>query len=193
VSRKSEIKRRTKETDIALSLDLDGTGQSSIMTGVGFFDHMLTLLARHGGFDLDLKASGDTHVDYHHTVEDAGIVLGQALKEALGDKVGIERYGSTSVPMDEALARVSVDLGGRPYLVFQVGFPTEKAGDFDIGLVEEFLQAFVNNAAMNLHVEAPYGRNTHHIAEAVFKGVARALRTAVKVTGTDIPSTKGTI
>jgi len=191
VERKAEIARKTRETDIRLQINLDGSGASTVATGIGFFDHMLTLFSRHSGIDLDVQASGDTHVDYHHTVEDVGICLGLALKEAVGDKKGIERYGSAAVPMDEALARVALDLGGRPFLVCNVTFPTEKVGDFDISLVEEFLQALVNNAAMNLHIDAPYGKNTHHISEAVFKGVARALKTAVRITGTEIPSTKG--
>lgn len=193
MTRKTSLNRKTKETSIQLALDLDGQGRSVIETGIGFLDHMLTLLARHSDMDLEVKASGDTQVDYHHTVEDAGIVLGQALKDALGDKAGVERYGWAMVPMDESLARAAVDLSGRAYLVFRVEFPTEKAGDFDMGLIEEFMQALVNNAAINLHVEVPYGRNAHHIAEAVFKALARALKQAVKITGKDIPSTKGTL
>ncbi len=193
MARTASVQRKTRETDIRVEVNLDGDGSSKVMTGIGFFDHMLTLLARHSAIDLQVKASGDTHIDYHHTVEDVGIALGEALRESLGDKKGIERYGSAAVPMDEAIARVAVDLGGCAYLVFKVDFPTEKVGDFDIGLVEEFMQAVANNGAMNLHIEAPYGRDTHHISEAVFKGLARALRTAVRVTGTDIPSTKGKI
>jgi len=187
------VKRKTRETDIVLSLRLDGRGEAHILTGIGFFDHMLTLFARHSGVDLDVKASGDTQVDFHHTVEDVGIALGQALREALGDKAGIERYGWAMVPMDESLARVALDLSGRAYLVFKADFPSEKTGEFDVSLVEEFMQAVVNNAAMNLHVEVPYGRNAHHISEAVFKALARALRHAIRVTGTDVPSTKGTL
>ena len=193
MARKASVKRKTRETDIRLSLDLDGKGDSSILTGVGFLDHMLTLLSRHSGIDLEVKAAGDTQVDYHHTVEDVGIAVGQALKDALGDKSGLERYGWATVPMDESLARVAVDLGGRAYLVFKVEFPTEKAGDFDMGLIEEFMQALANNAALNLHIEVPYGRNAHHISEAVFKALARALRQATRVTGGGIPSTKGTL
>lgn len=193
MARKASVKRKTRETDIRLSLDLDGNGDSSILTGVGFLDHMLTLLSRHSGIDLEVKAAGDTQVDYHHTVEDVGIAVGQALKDALGDKSGLERYGWATVPMDESLARVAVDLGGRAYLVFKVEFPTEKAGDFDMGLIEEFMQALANNAALNLHIEVPYGRNAHHISEAVFKALARALRQATRVTGGGIPSTKGTL
>jgi imidazoleglycerol-phosphate dehydratase len=193
VARKATVKRKTRETDINLLLNIDGKGDAKVFTGVGFLDHMLTLLSRHGGFDLDVKAAGDTNVDYHHTVEDVGIALGQALKEALGDKSGIERYGWAMVPMDESLARVAVDLGGRPYLVFKAEFPSEKSGEFDAALVEEFMQALANNAAINLHIDVPYGRNTHHISEAIFKALARALRQAVKVTGGGIPSTKGTL
>lgn len=193
MARKASIKRKTRETDIQVSLGLDGSGESAILTGIGFLDHMLTLVARHGGIDLDIKASGDTEVDFHHTVEDTAIALGQTLKEALGAKTGIERYGWATIPMDESLAHVALDLGGRPYLVFNVQFPAEKTGDFDMGLIEEFMQAFANNAAMNLHVDVPYGRNAHHIAEAVFKAFARALRQATRVTGTGVPSTKGTL
>ena len=193
MAREAKVERKTRETDISLRVNLDGTGASTITTGIGFFDHMLTLFSRHSGIDLYVTAEGDTHVDYHHTVEDVGICLGQATKKALGDKAGIERYGSVAVPMDEALARVAVDLGGRPYLVFNAVFPTEKVGEFDISLVEEFMQALAANAGMNLHVDVPYGKNTHHIAEAVFKGAARALKTALAVTGTDVPSTKGTL
>ena len=193
MARKASVTRKTRETDIHLTLNLDGKGVANVLTGIGFLDHMLALLGRHGGFDLDVKASGDTQVDYHHTVEDVGIALGQALKEALGDKAGVERYGSADVPMDESLARVAVDLGGRPYLVYKVEFPSEKTGDFDTSLIEEFMQAVVNNAGINLHIEVPYGRNAHHIAEAVFKALAKALRQAARVTGTDIPSTKGTL
>lgn len=193
MARTASVKRKTRETDIVLSLRLDGRGEAHILTGIGFFDHMLTLFARHSGVDLDVKASGDTQVDFHHTVEDVGIALGQALREALGDKAGIERYGWAMVPMDESLARVALDLSGRAYLVFRADFPSEKTGEFDVSLVEEFMQAVVNNAAMNLHVEVPYGRNAHHISEAVFKALARALRHAIRVTGTDVPSTKGTL
>ena len=193
MARKASVKRKTRETDIRLSLDLDGKGDSSVLTGVGFLDHMLTLLSRHSGIDLEVKAAGDTQVDYHHTVEDVGIAVGQALKDALGDKSGLERYGWATVPMDESLARVAVDLGGRAYLVFKVEFPTEKAGDFDMGLIEEFMQALANNAALNLHIEVPYGRNAHHISEAVFKALARALRQAIRISGGGVPSTKGTL
>lgn len=193
MARTAKIERKTKETDITLTVELDGSGAADVSTGIGFFDHMLTLLAHHSKIDLALKASGDTEVDYHHTVEDVGIVLGQAILKALGDKKGIERFGAASLPMDEAIARVSLDLGGRPYLVFKAEFPAEKVGDFDSGLVEEFMQAFAVNGACNLHIEVPYGKNTHHVSEAIFKGLARALRQAVRITGTDVPSTKGTL
>jgi len=193
VARKSSVARKTRETDIRVTLNLDGEGKSGVTSGIGFLDHMLTLLARHSKLDLEVKAAGDTQVDYHHTVEDVGIALGQALKEALGDKAGIERYGWAMVPMDESLARVALDLGGRAYLVFNVQFPAEKAGDFDMALIEEFMQALANNAGMNLHVEVPYGRNAHHISESVFKALAKSLAQAVRVTGKDVPSTKGTL
>lgn len=193
MARKSSVARKTRETDIRVTLNLDGEGKSGVTSGIGFLDHMLTLLARHSKLDLEVKAAGDTQVDYHHTVEDVGIALGQALKEALGDKAGIERYGWAMVPMDESLARVALDLGGRAYLVFNVQFPAEKAGDFDMALIEEFMQALANNAGMNLHVEVPYGRNAHHISESVFKALAKSLAQAVRVTGKDVPSTKGTL
>jgi imidazoleglycerol-phosphate dehydratase len=187
--------RRTKETRVRLSLDLDGEGRSSVKTGVGFLDHMLDLLAKHAVFDLDLRASGDTHVDAHHTVEDVGICLGKAIAAALGDKVGIRRFGSAAVPMDEALAEVHLDISGRPFLVFEVTFPTERTGEFDAPLTEEFLRALAVHAALTLHVRVPYGKNTHHIVEAVFKALACALREAValdpRVRG--VPSTKGTL
>ena len=192
--RTSSITRKTNETDITLELDLDG-GSYTNETGVGFFDHMLDHVAKHGRFGLTVRASGDTHIDDHHTVEDVGIVLGQALREAVGDKKGIERYGFASVPMDESLARVSVDLSGRAALVFDVDFVGEagKIGSFDTQLVEEFLNALAGNALMNLHVEVPHGTNNHHIAEAIFKALGRALRQAVAITGDDVPSTKGSL
>jgi len=193
VSRSAKESRKTKETDVSVSLDLDGQGRSAASTTVGFLDHMLDLLGRHAGLDLDVKATGDTHVDAHHTVEDVGICLGKALAAALGDKRGIRRFGQASVPMDEALADVSLDLSGRPFLVFNATFPTEKTGGFDAQLVEEFLRALAVNAGLTLHVRVPCGRDTHHIAEAIFKGLARALRDAValdpRVAG--VPSTKG--
>lgn len=192
--RQANLHRKTNETDITLSLDLDG-GEYRIHTGVGFFDHMLTHIARHGRFGLTVTARGDTHIDDHHTVEDVGIVLGQAIEKALGDKKGIERYGFASVPMDESLARVSVDLSGRPALVFKVQFADSggKIGSFDTQLVREFLNALVNHGRLNCHVEVPHGENNHHIAEAIFKALGRSLREAVKVTGTEVPSTKGVL
>lgn len=193
--RKSEIKRTTKETDIYLELDIDGSGKSQIDTGIGFLDHMLSLFSKHGLFDLKVKATGDLNVDGHHTAEDIGIVLGQAIKEALGDKQSIKRYGWSLLPMDEALAMVAVDLGGRPFLAFDACFTNSRVGDMDTELVEEFFRALSNNAGMNLHIKVMYGSNNHHIAEAIFKAFAKALDDA---TGIDsriegIMSTKGAI
>jgi imidazoleglycerol-phosphate dehydratase len=187
--------RKTKETDIDVSLDLDGEGRTAIATGVGFLDHMLELFGRHAVVDLEVRAAGDVHVDAHHTVEDVGICIGKALLAALGDKRGIRRFGSASVPMDEALAEVSLDISGRPYLVFQATLPTEKTGGFDSQLVEEFLRALAVNAGLTLHVRVPYGRNTHHVVEAIFKALARAVREAVATDPRvpDVPSTKGTL
>jgi imidazoleglycerol-phosphate dehydratase len=195
MSRTGKIQRRTAETEIELSLDLDGSGASQIDTGVGFFDHMLTLLARHASIDLDVKAQGDLHVDQHHTVEDVGICFGQALKQALGDKAGIRRYGHFTLPMEETLATTAIDLSGRYYLVFNAQFPTAKIGDFDSELVEDFWQAVAANCLCNLHVTVHYGRNSHHIAEAIFKATARALRMAVEKDprSKGVPSTKGTL
>ena len=195
--RTATVSRKTNETDISLSLCLDG-GTYKIQTGVGFFDHMLDHVARHGRLGLELSATGDTHIDDHHTVEDVGIVLGQALAQALGDKRGVERFGFASVPMEDALARVSVDLSGRPALVFDVRPPafregTGKIGSFDTQLVREFLAAMVNNGLFNCHVEVPHGDNHHHISEAIFKSLGRALRQAVAVTGDQISSTKGVL
>ncbi len=190
--RTAKIHRKTHETDIALELNLDG-GKYAHETGVGFFDHMLDHVARHGRFGLTIKADGDYHIDDHHTVEDVGIVLGQALAQALGDKKGIERYGFASVPMDEALARVSIDLSGRAALVFNVQFNADKIGTFETQLVAEFLNAFTANGRFACHVEVPHGANAHHVAEAIFKALGRALRDAVRITGTDIPSTKGSL
>jgi imidazoleglycerol-phosphate dehydratase len=194
--RSATISRQTKETRIELSLNLDGTGESSPSTGVGFFDHMLDLLARHSLIDLTVKAEGDLHVDQHHTVEDVGIVLGQALDKSLGDKRGIHRYGSATVPMDESLATVTVDLSGRAAFVFNVAFTGDAIGTFSVELVEEFLKALATTARMNLHVNVPYGTNNHHIAEAVFKALARALRQAVEIDprrADQVPSTKGSL
>ena len=194
--RNSYIQRKTAETDIKLSLELDGSGKSDIDTGCGFLDHMLTLFASHGRFDLEISCKGDTYVDYHHTTEDIGIALGQAFKDALGDKKGICRYGFMILPMDEALVLSAVDISGRPYLNFNAEFNTEKIGDFDTELVKEFFYGFVRSADMTLHIKMFEGENSHHLAEAIFKGTARALRAAVAVDESfkdEIPSTKGTL
>ncbi len=195
--RKASIQRKTNETDIDLSLDLDG-GSYTNQTGVGFLDHMLDHIGKHGRVALNVKATGDTHIDDHHTVEDVGIVLGQAIDQAVGDKRGIERYGYAVVPMDESLARVALDLSGRAALVFRVQFQSfgedpAAIGKFDVQLIEEFFNAVAQNAKMNLHIEVPWGSNNHHIAEAIFKAFGRALRQAVAITGDEIPSTKGTL
>ena len=194
--RKAAVKRKTKETDIAVSIDLDGTGASSIATGIGFLDHMLDLLARHARIDIEVKANGDLHIDHHHTTEDVGIALGQAVKQALGDMKGITRYADVHVPMDEALTRVAIDISGRPFLVFDAAFTRDKVGTFDTELVREWFQAFAMNAAVTLHVATLYGSNDHHIAESCFKGLARALRAAVAIdprAAHEVPSTKGTL
>jgi imidazoleglycerol-phosphate dehydratase len=195
MSRIFEITRKTAETDITLKLSVDGTGKSCVDTGIGFFDHMLTLFSKHGLFDLEVKARGDLEVDCHHTVEDIGIVLGQALKDALGRKEGIRRYGTSVVPMDETLASVSVDLGGRPYLVFNANYSNEGAGGMDAGLVKEFFRAVAVNAGMNIHVNVHYGSNNHHIIEAIFKAFARALDEATRADSRidGVMSTKGTL
>jgi len=190
-NRRAETHRQTKETDIRCELNLDGVGRYEIDTGVGFLDHMLTHLSKHGKLDLAVKATGDLHVDAHHTTEDIGICLGDCLVDAVGDKKGIARYGYSSVPMEDALANVSLDLSGRPACVYNVEYRSGKIGDFDVELIEEFLRAFSNSGKFNLHVNVPYGTNSHHIAEAIFKALGQALATAVKVVGTDIPSTKG--
>jgi len=181
MSRKASIERVTKETQIRLSLNLDGKGKAKICTSVPFLDHMLDLFTRHGLFDIEVDAKGDIDIDFHHTVEDIGIVLGQAFKEALGDKKGIHRYGQATVPMDETLAAVAIDLSGRPYLVYNVRIPKVKIGEFDVELVREFFQAFVNNCGANLHINVMYGENVHHILEACFKAAARALDQATLV------------
>ncbi|MBM4104357.1 MAG: imidazoleglycerol-phosphate dehydratase HisB [Planctomycetes bacterium] len=191
--RTSTIKRKTTETDISLKLNLDGSGQYQIDTGIGFFDHMLTHLAKHGKMDMTLKAKGDLHVDAHHTVEDVAICLGQALCDALGDKKGIARFGDSVVPMEDAKAQATVDLSGRPFLVYRVKYNTQKIGDFDVECVEEFLRAFSTAGKFNLHIEVPYGLNGHHIVEAIFKAMGQAMAAAVKIVGTDIPSTKGVL
>jgi len=191
--REASKARKTGETTVALRLGLDGTGRVSLATGVAFFEHMLTLFARHGFFDLDLEAEGDLPVDAHHLVEDVGLVLGDAFAEALGDKAGISRYGSVLLPMDEALVLVAVDLSGRPFLGFKLDLPTTRLGNFETELVEEFLRAFVNRAKCTLHVQQLAGSNTHHLIEAVFKGLGRALdeATALEPRLNGIPSTKG--
>ncbi len=195
MARTAEIARETGETKIALDLNLDGSGKSRIETGVGFFDHMLTLLAKHSAIDLDVKAEGDLHVDSHHTVEDVGICLGRAIRDALGDRTGIRRYGCFTLPMDETLVTSAVDLGGRAYCVWRVEVPNETLGTFHSSLGEEFWRAVAGNALMNLHVLLHYGGNTHHVLEAVFKANARALRQAVERDdrATGVPSTKGTL
>ena len=195
MARSSSIDRKTNETDIQLELNLDGTGSSSIDTGVGFLDHMLELFSRHGVFDLKVKAKGDLHVDQHHTVEDTGICLGLAFRETLGDKAGIRRYGHFTLPMEETLVTTAVDLSGRYYLVFGAEFPTQKIGDFDTELVEDFWQAFAANCLCNLHVVLHHSGNSHHISEAIFKSLARSLRVAVETDPrmSGVPSTKGVI
>lgn len=194
--RTAKIDRKTSETDIQISLNLDGTGKSDIATGCGFLDHMLTLLASHGRFDLQVSCQGDTYVDYHHTVEDVGIALGQAFARALGDKKGICRYGNMILPMDEALILSAVDLSGRSYLGYALDIPTAKVGSFDTELVEEFFLGFVRNANCTLHIRKATGSNSHHIIEGAFKSVARSLRQAVAIDATcagEIPSTKGVL
>jgi imidazoleglycerol-phosphate dehydratase len=192
-SRTSTQQRTTKETSIELELDVDGSGAASASTGIPFFDHMLEQLGKHGGFDLRIAASGDLEIDLHHTVEDVGIVLGTALKEALGDKAGVRRFASSLVPLDEALVQVALDLSGRPFLVYEVDPVAEWIGTFDPQLTEEFWRAFSFAAGITLHIRSLSGRNGHHVIEASFKGVARALRDAVKIEGTSVPSTKGTL
>jgi imidazoleglycerol-phosphate dehydratase len=196
VKRKATVERKTKETQIAASVDLDGSGVYDISTGIGFLDHMLEQLARHGLIDITLKAKGDLHIDFHHTTEDSGIVLGQAVAKALGDKAGIARYADVHLPMDEAMTRVAIDVSGRPYLVWKVAFSRDKLGDMDTELFREWFQAFAQNAGITLHVESLSGDNNHHIAETCFKGLARALRKAIEPDprqGTRVPSTKGTL
>lgn len=191
--RKSRIQRETKETNITVEMTLGGRGAYELDTGVGFLDHMLAHMSKHSKIDLHVKASGDLEVDAHHTVEDVGICLGQCLNEALGDKKGITRYGSASVPMEDTLANVSLDLSGRAFCVFNAKFNTEKIGDFDVECVEEFLRSFSNAGKFNLHVNVPYGTNSHHIAEGIFKALGQALGRAAEISGQDIPSTKGTL
>jgi imidazoleglycerol-phosphate dehydratase len=194
--RTGKVKRKTKETDVDVEVDLDGQGRSSVATGIGFLDHMLDLLARHSRIDITVKAKGDLHIDFHHTAEDTGIALGQAVKQALGDMKGITRYADVHIPMDEALTRVALDISGRPFLVFKAEFVRDKIGTFDTELVQEWFQAFAMNAGITLHAECLYGTNDHHIAEACFKALARALRAAVAIdprAKDEIPSTKGSL
>ena len=194
--RKSQISRKTMETDIKVSVNLDGTGKSDINTGIGFLDHMLDLLARHSLIDISVAAKGDLHIDFHHTAEDIGIALGQAVQKALGDKRGIIRYASVDLPMDEALTRVALDISGRPFLVWRVEFSRDKVGEMDTELFQEWFQAFAMNAGITLHVENFYGDNNHHIAESAYKGLAQALRIAVAQdpkTAGQVPSTKGSL
>jgi len=192
--RTAKVERKTKETDIKVAINLDGEGKYAIDTSMPFFNHMLSLMCKHGIFDMRLKAKGDIDIDYHHTVEDIGIVLGKAVKQALGNMKGISRYGQASVPMDESLASVSLDISGRPYLVYKVEFPKKnKIKDFETDLIEDFLQAFVSHSGITLHISVPYGRNTHHMIEALFKAFGRALKSAVSIDSRikGIPTTKG--
>jgi imidazoleglycerol-phosphate dehydratase len=194
--RKATVKRKTTETDVSVSVCLDGEGKFSIATGVGFFDHMLEQLSRHSLIDMTVSAKGDTRIDFHHTIEDVGICLGQAIAEALGNRRGIRRYANVDLPMDEALTRAAIDVSGRPYLVWSVNFPRATIGEFDTELVREWFQAFAMNAGITLHVETVRGDNCHHIAESCFKALARALRAAVEIDARQkeaIPSTKGTL
>jgi imidazoleglycerol-phosphate dehydratase len=193
MARTASVERKTKETEIKVSVNLDGNGTYEIDTGIGFFDHMLEQLARHGDFDLEVKAKGDLHIDFHHTVEDVGIVLGRAFAEALGDRKGIKRFAHSYIPMDETLSRVCVDLSGRPYVVWNVKFSQEKIGDMDTELFREWFYAFGFKMGANLHVENLYGENNHHIIESCFKALAKSLKQAVIVESDKIPSTKGTL
>ncbi len=196
MSRTAEIARKTKETDIKVRIDLDGTGTYEIDTGIGFFDHMLSALSKHSGIDMDIKCKGDLEVDAHHSVEDTGIVLGQAVAKALGDKTGIRRFGSCAIPMDEALGKAIIDVSGRPFIVFEAEFTGDKCGEMDTQLFEEFFRSFAFNAGITLHISAPYGVNDHHKAEAMFKALARALRMAVEEDPRfkgQIVSTKGSL
>ena len=192
-ARKAKTHRKTSETDVNLELNLDGVGKYEIDTGVGFLDHMLSHLSKHGKINLTVKAKGDLKTDAHHTVEDISICLGECLVKALGDKKGIARYGYSSVPMEDALANVTVDLSGRSSCVYNVEYRTDKIGDFDVDCLEEMLRSLSNNGKFNLHINVPYGTNGHHIAEAIFKALGKALSEAVKIVGTDVPSTKGTL
>lgn len=191
--RTAEINRATRETDISVKINLDGSGNADISTGIGFFDHMLTALSVHSGFDISVKTIGDLHVDSHHTVEDTGIVLGQAFKQAISDMKGINRYGTAYIPMDEALGFACLDISNRPFLVFKAQFSDDRVGNFDTCLTEEFFRAFAFNAGITLHISGEYGKNDHHIIEAMFKACAHALKTAAAMNGTQILSTKGVL
>jgi len=196
MSRTAEIARKTKETDISVAIDLDGKGQSTIDTGIGFFDHMLTALSKHSGIDMKVSCKGDLEVDAHHSVEDTGIALGQAVAAALGDKIGIRRYGQASIPMDEALGQAVIDISGRPFIVFDCSFTSDMMGQMDTQLVEEFMRSFAFNAGITLHIGCPYGTNDHHKAEAMFKALARALRQATEIDPRfegQVISTKGSL
>jgi imidazoleglycerol-phosphate dehydratase len=188
--RRASLSRKTKETDIKIDFNLDGTGKNDVDTSIGFLDHMFELFAFHGGFDIKIEAKGDIHVDFHHLIEDLGIVLGKCIDKALGERKGVKRYGFATIPMDEALAQVSLDLGGRAFLVYNVPFKGY-IKDVDINLFEEFFRAVVNNAKINLHVNVPYGKDLHHVVEAIFKAFAKALNDASKIIGENLPSTKG--
>lgn len=190
-NRTAKIERKTNETDIVIEMNLDGIGTYDLNTGIGFLDHMLAHLSKHSKIDLVIKATGDLEVDAHHTVEDIAICLGTCLEKALGDKKGIARYGSTSLPMEDSLANISIDLSGRSFCVYNVDYRTERIGDFDVECIEEFLRSFSNVGKFNLHVNVPYGTNSHHIAEAIFKALGQALGAAVRIIGSEIPSTKG--
>ena len=192
-NRTAKIERKTKETQITVEMNLDGQGKYEIDTGIGFLDHMLAHLSKHSKINLTVKAAGDLEVDAHHTVEDVGICLGSCLSEALGDKKGLARYGHSSLPMEDALANIAVDLSGRVFCSYNVDYQTEKIGDFDVECIEEFLRSFSNLGKLNLHVNVSYGTNSHHIAEAIFKALGQALAAAVKIVGTDMPSTKGSL
>lgn len=191
--RSASVSRKTKETDISVRLDLDGSGQVSCQSGNGFFDHMMHSMGKHAGFDLDIRCDGDTFVDFHHSAEDIGIVLGQAFARCIGDKAGIRRFGMAYTPMDESLAMAAVDISGRPFLVFNVEMPSERVGEFETELVEEFMRGFAMNALITLHINLMYGKNTHHIIEAVFKSVGRALAESTEVIGSAVLSTKGVL
>ena len=191
--RTAQQKRKTNETDIDIQMNLDGEGKYELDTGVGFLDHMLAHLSKHSRIDLVVKAAGDLEVDVHHTVEDVGICLGQCLNDAIGDKKGINRYGNSAVPMEDAMANVAVDLSGRAFCAYNANYMTYKIGDFDVECIEEFLRSFSNAGKFNLHINVPYVTNSHHIAEAVFKGLGQSMATAIAIVGTDVPSTKGTL